>query len=224
MDFLTFLNYAIGIIGVFGTIYAYVKTHEAKEPRCCYRTYRNITRLSPGDNTNIKLLYKTEEVDRVFTTYFWFWNGGKKPISKSDIPANTNIRLVLTDRVHNVRVLDCNIVKISRDAINFNVSKVDDNSITLSFDFLDYKDGATIEIQHSGGFDTKFEINGIILGAPSGVSTRVIKADEEEKKAEKAGKITPKRLARKSTRRRFWEAAIAIAVLLLVVHHRDYDG
>jgi hypothetical protein len=81
MDLSTSLNYAFGIIGVFGTIfgiYAYVKTREAKEPRCCYRTYRNITRLSPGDNPNIKLLYKTEEVNRVCTTYFWFWNGGKE--------------------------------------------------------------------------------------------------------------------------------------------------
>jgi hypothetical protein len=219
MDFATFLNYAFGVIGVFGTlfgVYSYLKTREAKEPRCCYRTYRNITRLTPGDNPNIKLLYKTEEVNRVFTTYFWFWNGGKKPISKSDVPNNTDIRLVLSDKVHNVRVLDCNVVKTSRDAINFAISKFDNNSITMSFDFLDYKDGAAIEVQHSGGFDTKFEVNGIILGAPGGVSTRAISADEEEKKAEKAGKIIPKRLARKSTRRRSIEAAVAVAALALV--------
>jgi hypothetical protein len=227
MDFATSLNYAFGIIGVFGTlfgIYAYVKTREAKEPRCCYRTYRNITRLSPGDNPNIKLLYKTEEVNRVFTTYFWFWNGGKKPISKSDVPNNTDIQLALSDKVHNVQVLDCNVVKTSRDAINFAISKFDDNSITMSFDFLDYKDGATIEIQHSGGFDTKFAVNGIILGAPGGVSTRAISADEEEKKAEKAGKIIPKRFARKSTRRRSIEVVVAIAALALGCYGLSLTG
>jgi hypothetical protein len=82
-----------GLFGILLSIYLYKKGIETKEPKCYYKTKRNISKLSGGKNSKIKIYYGNNEVSRIFTTYIWIWNNGRKPISKSDIPEHSTMKL-----------------------------------------------------------------------------------------------------------------------------------
>jgi hypothetical protein len=45
--------------------------------------------------------------------------------------------------------------------------------LRLTFDFLDFHDGAVVEVQHVGGPLSVPEITGVVLGAPAGIRRRL---------------------------------------------------
>ena len=88
IEMINVISIGVVIIGIIVSIvwpwYSYLKTVERKDPRCRYRTYKDIVKLSPEGESKIKIYYGSEEVDRVFTTYAWFWNAGKKAMKAED--------------------------------------------------------------------------------------------------------------------------------------------
>ncbi|MHB8088958.1 MAG: hypothetical protein ACYDH2_12005 [Anaerolineaceae bacterium] len=167
---LTYGGFFVGLIGVFLSIYFFRKNIEKREPKILFKTFREIEKLSPIDDSNIQVLYKTKNVDRVFTSYLWIWNKGKKAINKSDIPPQSTIFIKLKDKEYNPIILDYRLLKTSREEININLKIEGDNKLSFSFDFLDFNDGAVIEIQHTGSYETNIETEGVILGVPKGFS------------------------------------------------------
>lgn len=183
MSIETIINYALGIagiiIGVVVSIYTYVNSKEAKEPKIYYQTYRDIEKINDGTReSNVRVYYKSEEVERVFTTYVWFWNHGKKPILKTDIPASSELKLVLFNKENDLKILDSKIVTQSRGPVNATASQVDKASLRLEFDFLDHKDGLALEIQHTGGLDVMMRVDGVILGSADGVKVNTVSSED----------------------------------------------
>lgn len=171
-DLSNYGGFIIGILGIILSLYLYRKSLEAKEPRFYYKTYRDIEKLTVGKSSDIQVLYKDQDVDRVFSTYVWFWNGGKKPINKQDIPQQSKIIFRCIDKEFPAKVLDYRILRTSRDAINFVIGEKGDDFISIGFDFLDQNDGAVLEIQHTGSYETEVQSEGIILGVPDGVRVK----------------------------------------------------
>lgn len=174
MDFNNVLNYTIAlasiVIGILVSVYFYRKAKEEKEPRLYYQTYPEIEKISgEAEAGDIKLFYKNVEVNRVSTSYVWFWNQGRKPILKADVPASSELKITLISEQDDIKILDHKIITQSRNPINVSVLKVDGKTLKLDFEFLDYMDGWAMEIQHTGGIDTKFGFDGIILGCSKGV-------------------------------------------------------
>lgn len=153
----------LSLVSVVLTVYYYLKSKEAKEPCCYYRTFQDIVKLSPKSSPDIRVYFKGDEVERVFTTYVWFWNKGKRAIKSDAIPENSLLLLKLSDPAHDIQILDLKVMKRSRDPINFDAQKYDSDLIHLTFDFLDRKDGAVIEVQHTGSYETQITVEGIIL-------------------------------------------------------------
>jgi hypothetical protein len=171
MDWQTILNisgFIFGAVGIILTIYFYFKSKESKEPVFFYLTFQDIKKLNE-ENSKIKVVYDNEEVEQVFTTYLWIWNQGRRPIKSTDIPDQQPISIKLLDSNKNAKILDWQLLKVSRDEINFGFVGGDKGSLGLGFDFLDYKDGAAIEIQHTGNAESKFSVDGVILGCPEGI-------------------------------------------------------
>jgi len=177
-DLVNYGGFIFGVLGIALSIYFFKKGLEAKDPRCYYKTIRNISKLSDDDDTKIRIFYGQEEVTRVFTTRVWIWNHGKKPIYRVDIPPQSNIKITLQDNEFTPKILDFEIIKMSRPDINFLVSPIGETSLTIGFDFLDQNDGAVLEIQHTGSKETELAIEGIILGVPDGL--RLIKARKKK--------------------------------------------
>jgi len=168
-DLATYGGLFIGFIGIILSIYLYIKGKERKEPRCYYITNRDIEKLSSIGDSDIKIFYKSNEVDRVFSTYVWLWNKGRKAINQSDIPPQSSVVIKLTDKIHSPKILDYRILNTSRNEINLKVLPLGENELIITFDFLDYNDGGVIEIQHTGSYKTEIETEGIILGVPDGI-------------------------------------------------------
>ena len=135
MDTESIINYSLGIggivIGLLSSIYFYLRSKEVKEPHIYYQTYKNIDKIEDGEqNSDVKIFYKSEEVDRVFTTYIWFFNRGKKPITASDVPSDAELVLHLNSEENDLRILDYKIIKETRKPINANVSKINERSLS----------------------------------------------------------------------------------------------
>lgn len=165
------LNYAgllLGLLSILVTVYFAIRYAERKDPRFCSLNQRKIA-VSEDAPEDIQISYKGQRVDRICSTLVWFWNSGKRPIKKEDIPHGQPLLIKLTDSDVNCEILDVSIRKTSRAVINFTAVKNDTSTVRLDFDFLDKSDGAAIEIQHTGTRSTSVEVSGVILGASKGV-------------------------------------------------------
>ena len=225
MDIKDLVNYGgfiIGILGILLSFYLYKKGQEKKDPRCLYKTYRNISRLSDNQDSKIKIFYDQKEVSRVFTTYIWIWNNGKKPINKSDIPSQSNIIITLNDDEFTPEILDFQVIKTTRDAINFSVERYSETSLVISFDFLDQDDGAILEVQHKGSGETDFLITGIILGVPDGI--KIIETKKKNTRFYRAiSEVNSFLDFRKSPKRFFLFTSIALIMFIGMAGFQYYD-
>jgi hypothetical protein len=169
MVLLTIAGVAIGAFGIIVTVVFAVRYAERKDPKCYSVTYLKIA-VSEDAPHDIHIAYKGTRVERVASTFVWFWNAGRKPIRREDITETKPILLrVLNEGGHAATILDFALRKTSRDGINFRVVKQDDTTLRLAFDFLDFNDGAVIEVQHNGSATSSPEMSGIVLGAPRGI-------------------------------------------------------
>jgi hypothetical protein len=168
-DFINYAGFFIGVLGILLSIFLFIRGKEVKDPRCYFKNIKNIYKLSDEKDSKIKISYNQEEVNRVFTTYVWIWNNGKKPINKADIPCDSKVKINFSDEKFFPKILDFDVIKESRSEINFSVSQDSETSLIISFDFLDKYDGAVLEIQHTGSEFTELQSSGVILGVPEGL-------------------------------------------------------
>lgn len=96
-------------------------------------------------------------------------NLGKEPVRKEDIAPSDPLML----KVARAKVLDIAISSVSRDVIKFTVNPFEEaedkiTSSLISFDFLDYQDGATIRVL-TDRRRASIGITGTIIGMPEGI-------------------------------------------------------
>jgi hypothetical protein len=119
-------------------------------------------------NQKIKVFFEEEDVERVTTTRIWLWNNGRRPVKKEDIPDDEKLHLDFEDVKESgsnpIKILDHDIIKCSRDSMNFRTVIKPPNKVGLEFDNMDGKEGAAIEIQHTGSDKSLLDFKGIILG------------------------------------------------------------
>src|SRR5213594_2522854 len=172
---------AIGLIGIMVTVIVAVRSAEKKKPTYAGATYLKIA-TSADAPEDIQIAFKGAPVHRVTSTFIWFWNAGRRPIKSEDIPATQPLVLSIRDEAAQATILDFAIRKVSRPAINFEVAKLNDASLRLTFDFLDFHDGAVVEVQHVGGPLSIPEITGVVLGAPAGLRRRLRYLSKSDRK------------------------------------------
>ncbi len=206
------LNYAgliIGTLSIAATIYFAVRYAERKEPHVHALTVQKVG-ISPDAPQDIQIHYRGTKVDRISSTTLWFWNAGKKPIRETDIIASQPLVVHLTDPSGALEILDVNVRKVSRPAINFSAHKTAPSTIQLTFDFLDQRDGACVEIQHTGPRQTGTTVSGVILGAPRGVRVT-------ESRGLRSLFLLPLALSGRRGSRRSSRLALLVASTVLVV-------
>ena len=165
---LSYLGIAFGIIGILATAYFAIRFSEKKDPRYFIRSgFRAFS--SPETPDNIQILFNGKAVPRVSSTVIWFWNDGRKPIMANDVPASQPLRINVRDEsTPDVEILDVVVRKSTRSSIAFTARKLESSMVEFGFDFLDCKDGAVIEVLHTGSPATRITLSGIVLGAPCG--------------------------------------------------------
>ena len=171
------IGVATGVVGVVGIIYTvYYGRRREKKRLLVYEISRSIAlaqAFSPEDDYKLSVLFERrgsseEKIESVYTTFLKFVNLGKEPIRGSDIAPANPLRVT----VKGARVLDIQVAGITREVNNVSLrNEVMENgqaSAYVSFDFLDYQDGASIKIL-SVGNRGNISLEGDIIGMPEGI-------------------------------------------------------
>lgn len=182
IDFLSqgWVGTIIGILGVVIAIYTYKTTTIG--PRLVY-TWSSLKIIGKNEVTpdEIEIYFKGIKVPRVIKTTIIIWNSGNKTIEGSNIVKNDPLRLEFSE---NEEIIGASIIKRTKEfnevQIVNNLNK--ENVIDIEFEYLDPKDGVSIEILHT---DIKRypKFKGSIKGMPKGILYWGNKSRQREKKS-----------------------------------------
>lgn len=169
MDYLSNLLTVPNIVAFLSLLVAVITARYAFrnriQLRILFTNIREIGKLSDS-NRKIKVYYENQEVVQVTTSKAWFWNRGKRPLKREDIPENDPLRILIKGRNdREITILDFKVLKTSNDSSNFELQRTTQpNVLDLNFDYIDSQGGAFFEIQHSGNENVTLDIAGVILG------------------------------------------------------------
>jgi hypothetical protein len=157
------------ILAIFGILISYMFYIYSRQ-RGLLRYGQSGERLlgltAAGLPEGVTVLYRGDDIPRLTRTIFWLWNDGERTFRRSDLVANDHLRLEI---IGVGGILAASVLKQARDVCDFDLvlDPSDPTKVLISFEFLDKKDGAVLEILHSS--DQHFmKIRGTIIGLPSG--------------------------------------------------------
>jgi hypothetical protein len=110
------------------------------------------------------------DIENAYAHYLRFANVGREPILGTEIAPANHLRIVVAD----AEVLDTTIEATKRDVSRIALGKIatsaDETTIPVTFDFLDYQDGALVRLLTT---DRPREVTmaGDVIGMPEGIKT-----------------------------------------------------
>jgi hypothetical protein len=156
------LGLAVGVVGVFCSIYFYNISKISREPVFLISPNRTIIldkervteaplRVTRKDGTPIN--------DYVSSVLLYFWNNGNMAIRKNEILEP----LIFYFEDKNAEILDVKIITKSREVIKPALSMVD-NRIKISFEILENNDGFFAQVIYAGDPKSNVMLDGTIIG------------------------------------------------------------
>lgn len=158
--YLNFLFLFLAITSVAISIYLYFKSKREKIPRYIDRSFAIIENsISAIEGLEVK--HNNTNIKQLTLSRVSFWNGGKKTIDGNDLAKADRLRISFEN---DTEIISAKIIHKKRDANAIKIDK-EKNIAFISFDFLDYSDGAIFEIYHTGAAHDKASIKGTIKGS-----------------------------------------------------------
>lgn len=160
---IVFLILSISSIAV--SIYLFFKSIRSKKPVYLEINYPLIEdSVSAIDGLEIK--YNKQKISRLTLTRFSFWNNGRETIDGNDIAAADRLRIYIPARrkTDSGEMISAKVI-FSRKQANSIKLDIEDSEAYISFDFLDYGDGAIFEIYHTGIAEHQLGIKGTLKGS-----------------------------------------------------------
>lgn len=171
MELYTILGTAGTFIFGLLSIYLYFKSMRSKKPVFAYDHSVLQTRVHP----EITILFNEEKIENLSRSHIVFFNNGNQEIRAEDIPSS---RFPIIEFNDQTRILSHKLLKSSSGETSLEVKRRSKYSIEISFDYLNPKDGAVIEVLYETAPSTKgIPANFIapIKGASSVVSYKYIR-------------------------------------------------
>lgn len=170
-DVLEVLNLAwvgtlIGVLGVAVAVATYVLSRRRKMLAYRTRGIHLIGNADPGLPSDITIQYRGQTVPRVTRSFLVIWNEGEETITRSDIASADPLVVDVGPEAKILRVMP---TKITRTVTQVSAHDLPEspNKALIDFDFLDTKDGAVLEILHTGE-KRHPRLTGTVRGIPSG--------------------------------------------------------
>jgi len=155
----------IGIIGLFAAYLFYRRS--LIRPQLVFRSNTiHVVGKNPEFPSKLKIFYGDKEVRKVVKTSIVLWNDGNTTFSSDQITLSDPLRIEINGESE---LLDVDVPRVSRavNAFIANISPTNPNTINITFDYLDPKDGALIRILHTK--EVNVNVTGTLRGLPSGV-------------------------------------------------------
>jgi len=151
---------SLALLSIIVSIYLYLKSRKRKKPVFDKRSINVIsdTIRNLGD---IDVKYKGDEIDNLTVTKVAFWNNGNETINENDQAPTDKLRISLGE---DFIVLESEILFQSSKSNNFQVTN-STNYISISFDYLDPKQGCIIKLIHTGRSSSDVSLLGTFKGS-----------------------------------------------------------
>ncbi len=153
----------LGVIGIILAVVFFIGSRRVSRVR--YDSIgRSLVEGLAGALEGIEVRYKGVPQERITVTRFVFWNAGTETIRVGDF-TDDPLRIVCSK---DIAVLDHRIVESNEPTNKIQIRDVrkteDEASISLTFDYLDSRDGAVVQIVHDGPKRTRFCLRGTLKG------------------------------------------------------------
>lgn len=157
------LNIISFLVGIAGIILAFVFYVKGKKEKCPVINSQMISIVNPGLTKlkNLEISFAKVPINSLSLSKLAFWNAGKESIRKSDIAAANPILLKVND---DVTIYDFEI-SYQTPSNNFRAIRIDEHTIQIDFDFIDYNDGVVLKVFHNGFSGNQMKVQGRIIGA-----------------------------------------------------------
>ncbi len=162
-----FIGSVCSLIGVPLAIFFYLKTVEVRQLVYLLDPIR-ATVVNTREDASIKVLFKGEELcpTNITIAQLSIWNDGKKSIRPENVLEPVTIVFPETSRI-----LDVNIIKLSRPLTRFRVDDAntgyDKGRVAFTWDILEQNDGGSVQITYTGDASVTIGAVGVIEGSGS---------------------------------------------------------
>ncbi len=154
------IGFLLNLVGVILAVYFYRRGHQFNRLSSAVRNFsliREYTTTIP----NVQILYDGKPVRTLTVSRLSLWNSGTNVIHASDVASADPIRIETDD---NSNLLHAEMIATTNPANQLTLGEIISapQSIPISFDFLNPKDGAAWNITHTGRL---LKVRGQIKGA-----------------------------------------------------------
>lgn len=159
------IGYIFAIVGLVLAYIFYIKGKKEKKPIYMCNKISIIGNQYSILGEEVRISYKDRAVEKLSLCDITVRNVGDVAIRRQDIASSDLLRISFDEGVN---ILSCKVKNVTRAAIGFEISIVENNKAEFSFEFLDKNDGALIEIIHDGTACIAPKLSGTIIGALHG--------------------------------------------------------
>ncbi|MCH8341745.1 MAG: hypothetical protein IIA51_09365 [Chloroflexi bacterium] len=164
----------IGVAGLALAVFFFRRTK--REKRLAYEILPAVPIaevIAAHQSRALSIQYQKEgesprHIDRAVIHFVRFTNFGKDPIRRQDLSPQDPLQIAVSGG----DVLDISLVGVSRDVSNIQLQEASQGdqkaSSTITFDFLDQKDGGLIQVV-TDSHDSKLKMEGTVIGMPKGL-------------------------------------------------------
>ena len=158
---LVIISFIITFLGFILAFIFYFKSKKVKKPRLESRSL-NLLKESAEKIEGLKITYLNENIPNITITKLAIWNDGNDTINKSDIASADPLLITAKDTVH---ILEYKIIYQKNECSLFDIEEIESGKkLKVTFDFLDFQDGAVIQLLHTGNSSSDIEFGGTIKG------------------------------------------------------------
>jgi hypothetical protein len=165
-DLLALAGVILGVLGVVAAIGA--AWWFGRGPRLVMQV-SGTTLISAPKNDHIKVLYDNSEVPKVTQSLIWLWREGRGTVRGTDVISNDPVAVNVPS---GTRILDASILAQTKDTNRVKIVRdpITETRAVVAFEYLDPRQGAVIEVLHTGEEPGATTISGTIMGIPKGIT------------------------------------------------------
>lgn len=145
----TLSGWIIGAISLAAAFYYGVKGKAKKE--LSYLFVKSERLISNGEKKvpKLHLLFGDKEINDITITTCTVWNTGNQTINSTDLVDGYGLTIFPEE---NCRILDAQILAENNPCNRIDFENISEENVEIEFDYMDPKQGATLQIIHEGDF------------------------------------------------------------------------
>lgn len=158
-----YLTYSSFVLTVISLITAYIFYKKSKIERCLSYKITTIDLIKSGISklSSLKIIFKEKEINSLSLAQIKIINTGNVALRDEDIAPSKKITIHLLNKAE---ILDISCPLQKNKTTTINITKVDDNTVNIIFDFMNPSDYIYLKIIHTGVSKSDISITASIIG------------------------------------------------------------